>query len=102
MSTPGTVSRTFVYFAQQLDLRALCAAHCFPDGQPCSTQVGMAKKLLMRYEWWRLEPHPEWVEPHWTARDYLQAYGRPGVAAPYGHVLPASTNTKERRRGGLL
>ena len=41
---------------------------------PGSTQVGIAKKLLLRYEWWRFEPHPEWVEPHWTSQDYVQAY----------------------------
>ena len=47
---------------------------------PGSAQVGIAKKLLMRYEWWRFEPHPEWVEPHWTLKDFVQAYaaGIPG------------------------
>jgi len=41
---------------------------------PGSGQVGMAKALLMRYPWWRMEPHPEWVEPHWTAENYMQPY----------------------------
>jgi hypothetical protein len=41
---------------------------------PGSAQLGIAKKLLMRYEWWRFEPHPEWVEPHWTQQNYVQAY----------------------------
>ena len=27
-----------------------------------STQVGLGKKLLEQYPWWRFEPHPEWVE----------------------------------------
>lgn len=31
--------------------------------QPGSAQLGLAKALLERYEWWRIEPHPEWVEP---------------------------------------
>lgn len=31
-----------------------------------SAQLGMAKRLLERYEWWKFEPHPEWVEPGWT------------------------------------
>jgi hypothetical protein len=47
---------------------------------PGSQQVGWAKDLLTRYEWWRLEPHPEWVEPHWTKENYLLPYaaGIPG------------------------
>jgi len=27
-----------------------------------ATQLGIGKKLLERYPWWRFEPHPEWVE----------------------------------------
>ena len=41
---------------------------------PGSAQVALGKQLLERLEWWRLEPHPEWVEPHWTAGDYLKPY----------------------------
>jgi hypothetical protein len=41
---------------------------------PGSRQLGWAKALLMRYPWWRLEPHPEWVEPHWTTANYVQPY----------------------------
>lgn len=26
-----------------------------------STQVGVGKKILEQFEWWKLEPHPEWV-----------------------------------------
>ena len=33
---------------------------------PGSTQVGIGKSILEKYPWWRLEPHPEWVEPHAT------------------------------------
>lgn len=29
---------------------------------PGSTQLGLGKKLLEKYPWWRFEPHPEWVE----------------------------------------
>jgi Protein of unknown function (DUF4038) len=28
---------------------------------PGSTQLGLAKKLLEKYPWWRFEPHPEWA-----------------------------------------
>lgn len=33
---------------------------------PGSAQLGLGKKLLEEYPWWRFEPHPEWVEPHST------------------------------------
>jgi len=33
---------------------------------PGSTQLGLAKKLLEEYDWWRFEPHPEWITPHST------------------------------------
>lgn len=29
---------------------------------PGSTQLGIGKKLLEKYPWWRFEPHPEWAE----------------------------------------
>jgi hypothetical protein len=47
---------------------------------PGSQQIGWGKELLTRYEWWRLEPHAEWVEPHWTKENYLLPYaaGIPG------------------------
>ena len=34
---------------------------------PGSTQVGIGKKILSQQQWWRFEPHPDWVEPHGTA-----------------------------------
>ncbi len=30
---------------------------------PGSFQLGLAKRLLERYPWWRFEPHQEWVKP---------------------------------------
>jgi hypothetical protein len=30
---------------------------------PGAVQVGHGRRLLERYEWWRFEPHPEWVTP---------------------------------------
>ena len=47
---------------------------------PGSHQVGLGKQLLTRYAWWRFEPHPEWVEPHWSKQDYQLPYaaGIPG------------------------
>ncbi len=41
---------------------------------PGSRQLGLGRRFLERYEWQRLEPHPEWVEPHWTAGHYQLPY----------------------------
>jgi len=47
---------------------------------PGSGQLGIGKALLERYRWWDFEPHPEWVEPHWTEGSYVLPYaaGIPG------------------------
>jgi hypothetical protein len=41
---------------------------------PGSGQLGLAKGLLSRYSWWKLEPRPELIEPHWSATDYWQPF----------------------------
>lgn len=41
---------------------------------PGATQLGRGKALLERYPWWNMEPHPEWVEPRWSAENYLLPY----------------------------
>jgi hypothetical protein len=41
---------------------------------PGSRHLSLGKKLLMRYPWWRFEPHPEWVEPHWNEKNYILPY----------------------------
>lgn len=41
---------------------------------PGSRQLGFAKALLGRFAWWRMEPHPEWVAPHWTDGDFMRPY----------------------------
>ncbi len=47
---------------------------------PGSIQMGIAKRLLEHYPWWKLKSHPEWVEPHWNSKNYLACYaaGIPG------------------------
>lgn len=47
---------------------------------PGSAHLGLAKRLLERYPWWRFSPHPEWVDPHWSPENYFGAYaaGIPG------------------------
>ena len=29
---------------------------------PGSMQLGLGKKLLEQYPWWRFQPHPEWAD----------------------------------------
>jgi hypothetical protein len=47
---------------------------------PGGAQIGMAKRLLTRFEWWRIEPHPEWVSPSGSAHDLFAPFaaGIPG------------------------
>jgi len=47
---------------------------------PGSKQIGLGKKLLQRYQWWRFEPHQEWIEPHADENNYIAPYaaGIPG------------------------
>ena len=48
---------------------------------PGATQLGLASRLLQRYEWWRFEPHQEWVKPAGSA-DRVNApfaAGIPGI-----------------------
>jgi len=47
---------------------------------PGSRHIGLGKSLLMKYPWWRFEPHPEWVDLHSTHDNYEQPYaaGIPG------------------------
>ncbi|MEO8662738.1 MAG: DUF4038 domain-containing protein [Bryobacteraceae bacterium] len=47
---------------------------------PGSGQLGLAKSLLMKLPWSRMEPHPEWIDPHWSTSNYNQPYaaGAPG------------------------
>lgn len=50
---------------------------------PGSSQLGASKRLLEELEWWRLEPHPEWVEPRWDPGDSPETY-----MAPYAAGVP--------------
>lgn len=47
---------------------------------PGGRQVGIGSKILRELPWHRMEPHPEWVEPHWSEQDYRKpsAAGVPG------------------------
>lgn len=39
---------------------------------PGSADVALGKRILERFQWWRFEPHPEWMEPHATEKDPFQ------------------------------
>jgi hypothetical protein len=41
---------------------------------PGSRQLGLAKGLLTRYRWWKLESRPDLVEPHWNEQNYWQPF----------------------------
>lgn len=47
---------------------------------PGSGHLGLGKRLLARYAWWKFEPHSEWVDPHWTEKNYFAPFaaGIPG------------------------
>jgi len=62
---------------------------------PGSAQLGRFRRLLARWEWWRIEPHPEWVEPRWSEREYMQPYAA-GIAGELRviylfNAIPAAT-----------
>ena len=39
-----------------------------------SGQLGASAKMLRRLPWHEVEPHPEWVTPHWTIENYELPY----------------------------
>ena len=47
---------------------------------PGSFQIGMAKKFITKFDWWRFEPHPEWIENpcSYNAMDGSFSVGIPG------------------------
>jgi hypothetical protein len=41
---------------------------------PGSKQLGIAKRLLEKYQWWKFEPHPEWIEVKVSEEDRKNYY----------------------------
>ncbi|MDX2153184.1 MAG: DUF4038 domain-containing protein [Bryobacteraceae bacterium] len=37
---------------------------------PGGSQLGRAARLLQRYPWHRFEPHPDWIDPVWSEKNY--------------------------------
>jgi hypothetical protein len=54
---------------------------------PGSGQLGLAKGLLRRYSWWKLEPRPELIDPRWSKDEYW----KPFAAQIPGEVVIAFT-----------
>jgi Protein of unknown function (DUF4038) len=75
---------------------------------PGSQQLGLAKSLLLRYPWWKFEPHPEWVEPRWNQNDYILPYaaGIPGtvriIYTPARWDLPQVVGIEHRKYSAFL
>jgi hypothetical protein len=61
---------------------------------PGAQQVAWGKELLSQFEWWRLEPHPEWVEPHWTPEHYRLPYAAAIPGELYVIYLPGLLRDK--------
>ncbi len=49
---------------------------------PGSMQLGLSRKLLELYPWWRFEPHQHWVEPSGDSEN---------VTAPFAAGIPRET-----------
>jgi hypothetical protein len=49
---------------------------------PGSGQIGLGKKLLTRYSWWKLGPQPDLIEPRWSKENYWKPFAAeiPGEA----------------------
>lgn len=41
---------------------------------PGSYQLGIGKKFMERFRWYKFEPHPEWVNPHSSDGDWMLPY----------------------------
>ncbi len=61
-----------------------------------SRQLGLAKRLLERFEWWRFKPHPEWIAPAASEKDYFLPYaaGIPGEVRVFYWWHPAAPWSK--------
>jgi len=41
---------------------------------PGSAQLGLGKRLFERYDWWRMRPCPDRIEPRWAEDNYRASY----------------------------
>jgi hypothetical protein len=57
---------------------------------PGSGQLGMAKALLMRYDWWKLEARPDLIDPRWSKADYWKPFAAEIIGQAIFAFMPAS------------
>jgi len=57
---------------------------------PGSGQLGMAKALLMRYSWSKLEARPELIDPRWSKEDYWKPFAAEIPGETIFTFIPAS------------
>lgn len=57
---------------------------------PGSGQLGLAKSLLLRYSWWKLEPKPELIDPRWSKQDYWKPFSAEVPGEAVIAFIPAS------------
>jgi hypothetical protein len=67
---------------------------------PGSRQLGIAKRLLERYQWRRLEPRPESVEPHWSTENYVLPYAAAIPGEAHFVFLPSTRSTAKLKNLG--
>ena len=65
---------------------------------PGARQVGLIKSLLFRYPWWRLEPHPEWVELQGGRGKPSSAYAASIPGEIYIVYIPAASSAGAKAR----
>lgn len=57
---------------------------------PGSRQLGLARKLLTRYSWWKLEAAPDLIDPRWSSENYWMPFaGRIPGEAILAYMPPA-------------
>ncbi len=72
-----------------------------------SRHMELGRELLERYEWWRFQPHPEWIEPHAGPENRESAYaaGIPGRVRvfylPHAYTFGPKLGGQENRLTNL-
>jgi hypothetical protein len=64
----GNLPTAEAYSAAKPFHRSLVSFYDWEEGMkfPGAIEVSMGANFLKRFAWWRIAPHPEWVEPHGT------------------------------------
>jgi hypothetical protein len=64
----GNLPTAEAYSAAKPFHRSLVSLYNWEEGMrfPGATEVAMGAKLLRQHSWWKITPHPEWVQPHGT------------------------------------